>query len=113
MEDPVRFEVWGKIIPEMRAEALAALRIHSGRPSELELRKSVMTAVRENQPLLVSSALGYQAAQELTASLANAFSELVLCQEGWEPDSGLYCPLHNFHFGGCLGCHICQGGYAR
>jgi hypothetical protein len=108
MEDPVRFHVWGKIIPAKREEALRVIRSQATYPDEVELRKAVMNCLREKRPVQVSLALGYSAAQQLTAAIAEQFEELTYSQEGYTP-AGQFCPKHNFYFGGCLGCHLCSG----
>jgi hypothetical protein len=110
MEEPVRFHVWGKIIPTKRQEALDVIRTQAVFPDEIELRKAIMKSVRENRLVQVSSALGYGAAQQLAASLEGWFEELTYSQEGYGPNAQ-YCPRHNFYFGGCLGCYLCSNFY--
>lgn len=112
MEDPIRFILWGKIVPQQREEALSIIRSQAVFPSEMELRKAVSNSLRESRELPISSALGYLAVQELAASLTGTFSGLTYCQESYGPSGGkAFCSAHNFHFGGCLGCHVCQGFY--
>lgn len=112
MEDRIRFNLWGKIVQQRREEALSTIRSQAVFPTEMELRKAVSSSLRANREVKISSALGYRAVQELAASLTGIFSELTYCQESYDPSGGkAFCPTHNFHFGGCLGCHVCQGFY--
>jgi hypothetical protein len=112
MEEPVQLNLWGRVVPDRREHALAVIRKQSVFPSEIELRKAISSAVQEGRQMQISSALGYKEVNELAASIGDIFSDLTLCQEGYGPTGGkAFCPTHNFHFGGCLGCHICQGFY--
>jgi hypothetical protein len=113
MEDPVRFEIWGKILPGKRDKVLPILSAQSIFPSELELRKALKKAVYFNVPLRISAPLDYANAQKLATAICDVFMELTYCQEGaTSPNEEQYfCEKHNFHFGGCLGCHICNGFY--
>ena len=107
MEDPIRFEVWGKVIPEQRDNALAILRAQSIFSSELELRKAANKAAYFNTALRISSSLGYGKAQKFAAAIRGIFEGLTFCQEGWLLDkTPHFCEKHNFHFAGCLGCHV-------
>jgi len=115
MEDPIKFHLWAKLKAEKRAEALAFIRDQAVFQSEIELRKAVSQAVMNNTRMQISSAHGYSATQLLLGQAVAIFTEIALCQESYAPvatDSPAYCVEHNFHFGGCLGCHMCSGFYA-
>jgi hypothetical protein len=114
MEEPVSITLWGKINPKMRQEALSFVRDQGVFPSEIELRKAVMSAIQTDEQMQISSALGYRAVRDLAATSASMFSDMTYCQEGYWPipnPGDSYCEKHNFYFGGILGCHICSGFY--
>jgi hypothetical protein len=112
MEEPVLIHVWGKINPAKRGEATDVVRSHAVFPSEMELRKAVMECLREKSHIQLSSALGYQAAQQLASAVEGVFDGVTFAQEGYCPNSE-FCHAHNFHFGGVLGCHLCSGFFAK
>ncbi len=112
MEEPVKFNLWGRIIPDRREEALTVVRQQAVFPSEIELRKAVMSAIRTNEQMQISAAYGLGAVTDLANSLGTTFTDLTLCQECyWPAGEKTFCSEHNLHFGGCLGCHICSGFY--
>lgn len=115
MESPVKFNVWGVINASRREEALSTIRKQGIHRSEIELRKAVSRAVQNNRTLQISAAIGYQSAKEFVRRIDDVFMGLTYCQEGHAPslDKRLFCEKHNFHFGGCLGCHLCSGFYQR
>lgn len=114
MEDPIKFDLWGKILAGERDRALSVLRSHKLYDSELELRKTVQSAVRCNAPVRVSSAMGYTEVTAFAGAVSSIFAELAVYQEGWTPhDKSQYCEQHDLHYGGCLGCHVCSGFYIR
>jgi hypothetical protein len=112
MEEPISFNLWGKIIPSRRKEAIDFIRQQSVFPSEIELRKAVMASIANDRAMQISVALGLSSIRTLEAAAGNIFDYFTLCQEGYGPaGKEAYCPIHNLHFGGCLGCHICSGFY--
>lgn len=96
----------------MRQEALEVIRAQSVFAGEMELRMAVMECMREGKLMQVSSAMGYQAVQQLAATTKDLFSEITYCQEGYSPNAA-YCSNHNFHYGGILGCHLCSGFFEK
>ena len=115
MEDPIKFHLWAKLKAEMRAEALSFIQDQAVFSSEIELRKAVSRAVMNNRRMQISSAHGYRETQSLLEVAEAMFTEITLCQESYAPvetDPPAYCATHKFHFGGCLGCHMCSGFYA-
>lgn len=115
MEDPVKFHLWAKVKTERRAQALTFIQGQSIFSSEIELRKAVSQSVMNDIRIQISSAHGYNAMQSLMNEAEVLFTDMALCQESYAPvatDSPAYCGKHKFHFGGCLGCHICSGFYA-
>jgi hypothetical protein len=114
MEDPIRFDVWGTILPAGRETALAVIREQGIYPSEIELRKAVVRALRMGEPIQVARALGYSAALDFLRESGHFLGELAISQEGWAPHERTgYCEKHRLHYGGCLGCHVCQDFYVE
>ncbi len=112
MEKPIKFNLWERIVPERREDALSFVRQQAVFPSEIELRKAIASAIRTNEQMKISAAFGLSAVTDLANVLSTIFSDLTLCQEGyWPAGEKTYCAVHNLHFGGCLGCHICSGFY--
>ena len=114
MEDPVRFDVWGRVLTEGRDGALEFVRSQSTYASEKQLRFAVSRSVQGNKRVLIAASCGWAAANELTDAASKLFADIALCQEGYSPSkTGSYCEVHKLHYGGCLGCHVCQDFYAR
>ena len=114
MEDPIRFDVWAKIIPAQRGDALAAIGAQKVFPSEIELRKAINNALRTKGFIQVAKALAYAPALDFIKHSADFLSQPTLFQEGYGPNNRTaYCEKHNVHFGGCLGCHVCRGFYVQ
>lgn len=114
MECPIRFNLWGTIVAEQRERALSIIRDQNVFTSEIELRKAVSSAIRDTSQIQISSALGYEKVTEFSKKVDGIFMALTFCQEGGQPSAGSsFCSKHNFHFGGCLGCHICNDFYAK
>ena len=114
MECPVKFNLWGTLAPEQRERALSVIRDQHVFSSEIELRKAVSSAIRETSPIQISSALGYEKVTEFSKEVSDIFASFTFCQEGWPPSDGSsFCSKHNFHFGGCLGCHVCSDFYTK
>jgi len=113
MEDPIRFDVWAKIAPSAREDALAALRANGVYVSEIELRKAVSESIRNDALVKVAKYLPLSTAENIMANSA-WLSEPRLYQEGYsDSEKAQFCPKHELHFGGCLGCHICRNFYVQ
>lgn len=113
MEDPIKFDVWGRLVPSAYAVALAAIRATEVYSGELELRKALNNARHGGFTLKVATGMSWSVAHQF---LKNSFwlQEPVLYQEGCSPaDHLFYCAKHKLYFGGCLGCHVCSGFYER
>jgi len=114
MEDPIRFDVWAKVIPEQRDAAIVTIRAQNIYNSEIELRKAINDAIRDSNLLQVARALSLSSALTFIEKSSQCFKEHTFCQESWAPSTDSeYCGKHNLHFGGCLGCHVCNGFYVR
>ena len=111
MEDPVRFDVYGYVVPEASAAAARALISHGAYASELEARAAAARGKHGSSPALIASHISWGTAQALRAS-SGPFRDIVVLQEGYSPaDSTNFCSVHGLHYGGILGCHVCSGFY--
>ena len=113
MEDPIRFDVYGKASPAAVKETAEALLAYGVYASELEARKAATRSRQEGVHVLIARSLTWGAAQ-LLASAQLPFVELAIFQEGYSPaDRTHFCAEHKLFHGGCLGCHVCAGFYVR
>lgn len=111
MEDPISFDVYGKIDSEHREEAVSELLKTNIYPSEIEVRKSVNSACHDGKYTILSRGLGWGKSHKFIEA-CNWAKELTLCQEMYYPGGKeSYCKEHNLHYGGILGCHVCVNFY--
>jgi len=114
VEDPIRFDIWGTVIPTRREAALIAARERGGYVSEIELRKAIGASCRSKIPVRVAKSVSYSLAMDFMRHSSASLHGQALYQEGFTPeDQTAYCEKHCFHFGGCLGCHVCRGFYVE
>jgi hypothetical protein len=114
MEDPIRFDLWGKV--ESTAPANAALWLRAQRPTltEIDARKLIAGArLGASQSLLVESCT-WSSVQALLVNLPNWVSAASVVQEGYSPALAPHsCVVHQLHFAGVLGCHVCRNSCDR
>ncbi|MBU2709401.1 hypothetical protein KCM76_25645 [Zooshikella marina] len=111
MEEPIRFDVYGKIDTSRKKEAIVYLDELGVYEKNLELRKAVNEATRENRFTILAKSLGYSDAVSFLGSCDWA-KELTLVQEMYYPGGEeSFCKQHTLHFGGIFGCHVCSGFY--
>lgn len=113
MEDPITFDVWGRLRPGMGEVARALL--HEARPgaSRLSILQSIAKAPTPDG-LLIIEGIGWAAAEEWRARASEAFERIELYQSGHSPSRQAHlqlCPIHRLYFGGVLGCPVCQDFY--
>ena len=114
MEAPIKFDVWAKVTPGSENEIINLVREKSTYKSELEIKKVVNLSKISNEVLLIARSQSYNEAMKLLENLRKILKDSMLCQEGWTPaDSPNYCKKHELHYGGVLGCHICEGFYVK
>jgi hypothetical protein len=111
MEDPVRFDVYGKVPPGM-AQSAADFSVSEGTySSRSEALKAANHSTQHNVHIILMRSVGWLHAQKNSKHAPWAM-ELVFCQEGYEiNDKYAYCQKHNLQYGGILGCHVCSGFY--
>ena len=111
MEDPIRFDIYGKVDPGKRDEAVVSLISVNVYPDEIEVRKAVSKSCQKNVRIQLARSATWSSANEFEQS-CNWANQIVFCQEGyWPDDESSYCKKHNLYYGGILGCHVCEGFY--
>ncbi len=111
MEDLIKFDVWGRLIPGFYDAALAEIRATRIYSSELELRQALNKARHGGFALKVAAGMSWSVAHQFLKN-SSWLQEPILYQEGRSPSDHLfYCEKHKLYFGGCLGCHVCSGFY--
>ena len=114
MENPIHFDVWAQPLVERRELVLSVLQHSTVYSSELEARKLINSALQSNSQILTAKSLTYSDAQQFIKKNQSLFKNLALFQEGYSPgETRNFCSKHLLHYGGCLGCHICNEFYAR
>lgn len=115
MEDPVRFDIRVTVKPGSAAEAVADLLPLDPQVPEVEVRRQVSRSWREGTFILLAARLPRSRVLEIRAAPPAWAADLRCYQEGYSPDlpPAGYCPQHDLHFAGCLGCHVCTGFFVR
>ena len=111
VEDPVRFDIWVTVRPDAAAKAVAELLRLDPRVREVEVRRRVNRSCREGVFIPLAACLPWSRVLATRAAPPAWAVELQCYQEGYSPDHppAGYCPQHDLHYGGCLGCHVCSG----
>jgi len=110
-EDPIRFDVYGKVALGATAEAVDALHAGGAYSSELAARIAIQESIRIGTPMLVGAGLSWHAAEALRSS-NRPFCEVLVAQEGCSiGERARYCALHELFFAGCLDCPVCSGDF--
>ncbi|MDB5310204.1 MAG: hypothetical protein JWO38_4406 [Gemmataceae bacterium] len=115
MENPVRFDLWAVVRPGVAAEAVAELRRLDPHLAEVEVRRRVSRSWREWTFIPLAGRVRWSQVLAVRAAPPAWAGQLRCYQEGYSPDEPPigYCPEHDLHFGGCLGCHVCTGFFVR
>lgn len=109
MEDPVKFDVYGKVPPSMARDAANFSCAEGTYPSRFEALKAANHSTQHNVHIILLRSVGWLLAQKIS-KLAPWAREVVFCQEGYEiNDKYAYCQKHNLQYGGVRGCHVCSG----
>lgn len=111
MEDPVRFDIWVTVRSGAAAEAVADLLPLDPQVPEVEVRRRVSRSWRQGTFILLAARVSWSQVLAVRLTPPAWAAELRFYQEGSSPDlpPAGYCPEHDLHFGGCLGCHVCTG----
>ena len=113
MEEPIRVDVYGKIVLSCKKQAIAYLEESGIYKKSLDVRLAINNSTREKRFTVLAKSLGYDEAVFFAASCDWA-DDITFTQEMYFPggDEG-FCKIHNLHFGGILGCHVCSGFYQK
>jgi hypothetical protein len=111
VEDPIRFDIWVTVRPGAAAEAITELLSLDPQLSEVEARRRVSRSWREGVLIPLAGRVPWSQVLATRVAPPAWVRELRCYQEGYSPDlpPAGYCPEHDLHFGGCLGCHVCTG----
>ena len=115
MNEPlvVTFDVWANVD---RAHAVQAREvIQRSRPdlSRTELLKMIARGASSNEPFLVTRGVSWGDAQRLREDFKIVGGTVTIYQHDFGPNLGTshYCSIHDFFYGGCLGCPVCRGWF--
>ncbi len=111
MEDPVRFDIWVTVKPGAAAGAVAEFLSLDPQVPEVEVRRRVSRSWREGMFIPLVARVPWSQVLAIRAAPPAWAAELRYYQEGCSPDlpPAGYCPEHDLHFAGCLGCQVCTG----
>jgi hypothetical protein len=113
MEDPITFDVWGRVDPEHRAEAATILGQMQPALGRKAILQAIVNSIGRGRDILVAERLGWTFAQSSTRDLAGVFTDLRVFQAGYGPELlGCLqtCAVHSLHRGG-IRCPVCSGFY--
>lgn len=111
MEDPIKFDVYGKVPPGKSQSATDLFIVEGTYSSRPEALKAANYSIKNNARVILIRSVGWLRAQ-VTSALAPWAKDVVFCQEGYEPDDKrAYCQKHNLQYGGIFNCHVCSGFY--
>ncbi|WP_265215825.1 hypothetical protein [Herbaspirillum lusitanum] len=107
MEDAVTFDVYAKAFaPHAEFSALVVTANVYG--SELKARAAANEAKQLGGQVLIGKHIGWAQARAIVAKVAGR-SATEIMQAGYFPsETSQYCSEHDLHYGGCLGCHVCN-----
>lgn len=112
MEEPVTFDVYAKAF-EPYADFLRLMAATNAYESQLKVRVAANNALNLGDFSLIGKHLSWTQAQSLLAEVATR-SATKLMQAGYFPSKTLqYCVTHDFYYGGCLGCHVCNNFFTK
>jgi hypothetical protein len=111
MEDPIRFDLWCECKRADRYEIASYLRRLPLRPVPAGPDCKRLMGQRMRLQFLARS---WRVVEVLRANPARWLVRLAVYQQGYGPGNaaGLhYCEVHDLHYAGVLGCHVCTGFY--
>lgn len=112
MEDPIRFDLWCKVGPDVPASAAAWLVERRPTLTNLAARQVIARARVSPTASLLLSSCSWSSLQALLGSLPNWIHDPSIVQEGYSPSRAPHlCSIHNLRYAGVLGCHVCRGSF--
>lgn len=109
MEEPIVFDVWGRVPHEPTARRAAAI----DRVAQLRRIDRLQAG---DAATLIGERLTWTVASALRREWGDVLGALELFQSGYGPadrDALLWCLRHEVYFGGVLGCPVCSGFIAQ
>jgi hypothetical protein len=114
MEDPVSFDIWAKVPPHNREVAVRGLTSLRPELKRIEVRTLVNQSVANDEAILVAEGRGWDFVHTFKKLSSGWVDEILVYQHGWKPGRPTnYCPTNRLNYGGCLGCHVCNGFFVR
>lgn len=112
MEDPVAFDVWAKVVTSSRVEAVKELSSLRHSLNEAAIRTLVNGSIVKDEPVRVAEDKGWCLVETLRRVSLGWLKEIQVYQRGYTPANKTnYCSVHKFHYGGCVGCHVCAASF--
>ena len=111
MEDPIRFDLWCECKRVNRNEIESYLRRLPLRPV---LAGPDSKRLIGRGMLLHFLARSWRVVEILRADPALWLVRMTVYQQGYGPGNAAalhYCEVHDLHYAGVIGCHVCEGFY--
>ena len=122
MEDPIMFDLWACVLRGNGKQAIEEMFdwcVNNPTFPEFNLRESrfaVNRSMVQGESVQIARRRTWSQAQSIRTNPPAWAQDIRLYQEGYEPEKFIYprrfkgsCEVHDFFYGGCLGCHVCRG----
>ena len=112
MEDPIRFDISARIQHGHQSEAERDL-AKSLQISRLDLLKQIYRSTH-GESMIIANGVSWSEIENFRQNVPDWVMDYSVYQEGYSPKlSPSYCKIHDFWYGGCLGCHVCRNFYKK
>lgn len=107
----IEFDIYGRVQPEEKQEAISWLR-HSLDICTVEIEKKVDDSIKWGSQIMIAQALGWGEAQSIVDSSHKCFTGLRASETKCTPGEGvLVCFIHDLDYENRSGCPVCTGDY--
>jgi hypothetical protein len=109
MEDPVSFDVWGKVKPHNRSLAVKEITALHPEMTKMGVRLMVNRSVAKDESILVLENQGWdfvKAFQKLSSDWLEGIS--IYDRYGSPDKQNQYCAIHELNYNNRLGCYVCR-----
>jgi hypothetical protein len=114
MEEPIRFDLWGRVRPAVPTSAARWLLELRPALTELAARRLIAHGRLSSDPCQLLTSCSWPSVQAILGNLPDWIGDASVVQEGYAPSQAAhFCELHQLRYAGCLGCHVCRGFFAR
>ncbi len=118
MEDPVSFDVWARVSRGAIRDAATFVAAWQPQLTALEVHSEINRSIVQGDLILIARQLTWSQSERIRHTSPEWATDIHLYQEDYGPDDwdsfsnwNNYCDRHALYFGGCLGCHVCNGYY--